>query len=143
MPIVFRLVMQNESYPTVPIVCSRLFQTLNSAVSHFCHKRKNGCIYLINETGLFLSNENTIGPAIGLLALVLREAARDRRSEIMVERQIELRDCRSTKCILRLKVCRSLFSPASQETGLNTKLKSDSLPAITLITSSCAHTRIL
>jgi len=30
-------------------------------------------------TGLFLSNENTIGPAIGLLALVLREASRDRR----------------------------------------------------------------
>jgi len=30
-------------------------------------------------TGLFLSNENTIGPAIDLLALVLREASRDRR----------------------------------------------------------------
>jgi len=30
-------------------------------------------------TGLFLSNENTIGPAIDLLALVLREAPRDRR----------------------------------------------------------------
>jgi len=30
-------------------------------------------------TGLFLSNENTIGPAIGLLALVLREASGDRR----------------------------------------------------------------
>jgi len=29
-------------------------------------------------TGLFLSNENTIGPAIDLLALVLREASRDR-----------------------------------------------------------------
>ena len=28
-------------------------------------------------TGLFLSNENTIGPAIHLLALVLREASRD------------------------------------------------------------------
>ena len=33
---------------------------------------------LILVTGLFLSNENTIGPAIDLLALVLREAARDR-----------------------------------------------------------------
>jgi len=30
-------------------------------------------------TGLFLSNENTIGPAIDLLVLVLREASRDRR----------------------------------------------------------------
>jgi len=28
-------------------------------------------------TGLFLSNENTIGPAIDLLALVLRKASRD------------------------------------------------------------------
>jgi len=43
-------------------------------------------------TGLFLSNENTIGPAVDLLALVLREASRDRREEIIVERQIELRD---------------------------------------------------
>jgi len=34
---------------------------------------------LIVVTGLFLSNENTIGPAIDLLALVLREASRDRR----------------------------------------------------------------
>jgi len=47
-------------------------------------------------TGLFLSNENTIGPAVDLLALVLREASRDRRYEIIVEGQIELRDCRST-----------------------------------------------
>jgi len=30
-------------------------------------------------TGLFLFNENTVGQAIGLLALVLREASRDRR----------------------------------------------------------------
>jgi len=29
-------------------------------------------------TGLFLSNENTIGPAIDQLALVVREASRDR-----------------------------------------------------------------
>jgi len=35
------------------------------------------CAQLV--TGLFLSNENTIGPAIDLLALVLREASRDRR----------------------------------------------------------------
>jgi len=33
----------------------------------------------VTVTGLFLSNENTIGPAIDLLALVLREASRDRR----------------------------------------------------------------
>jgi len=32
-------------------------------------------------TGLFLSNENTIGPAIDLLALVLREASRDQSLE--------------------------------------------------------------
>ena len=32
----------------------------------------------ITVTGLFLSNENTIGPAVDLLALVLREASRDR-----------------------------------------------------------------
>ena len=75
-----------------------------------------GCV-----TGLFLSNKNMVGPVIDLLALVLREVSRDRRSEIIVEGQIELRDCRSTKCILGLKVCRSLLSPASQETGLNTK----------------------
>jgi len=99
-------------------------------------------VYLV-VTGLFLSNENTVGRAIDLLPLVLREASRDRRSEIIIEGQIELRDCRSTKCILRLKVCRSLPSPASQETGLNTKPQSDSLPAITIITSSCAHTGIL
>ena len=37
------------------------------------------CSYLSlgTVTGLFLSNENTIGPAIDLLALVLREASRD------------------------------------------------------------------
>jgi len=43
-------------------------------------------------TGLFLANENTVGPAIDLLALVLREASRDRRQEVIVEGQIELRD---------------------------------------------------
>ena len=62
---------------------------------------------------------------------------------MIVEGQIGLRDCRSTKCILRLKVCRSLLSPASQETGLNTNPKSNSLPAITIITGSFAHTGIL
>jgi len=40
---------------------------------------------------------------------------------IIVEGQIELRDCCSTKCIFRLKVCRSLLSPASQETGFKYK----------------------
>ena len=34
---------------------------------------------VILVTGLFLSNESTIGAAIDLLALVLREASRDRR----------------------------------------------------------------
>jgi len=34
---------------------------------------------ILSVTGLFLSNENTIGPAVDLLALVLREASRDRR----------------------------------------------------------------
>jgi len=29
-------------------------------------------------TGLFLSNKNTMGPAVDLLALVLRETSRDR-----------------------------------------------------------------
>ena len=38
-----------------------------------------GILVLILVTGLFLSNENTIGPAVDLLALVLREASRDRR----------------------------------------------------------------
>jgi len=34
---------------------------------------------MAHVTGLFLSNENTIGPvAVDLLALVLREASRDR-----------------------------------------------------------------
>ena len=37
---------------------------------------KKSCIIV---TGLFLSNENTIEPAVDLLALVLREASRDRR----------------------------------------------------------------
>ena len=40
-------------------------------------------------TGLFLSNENTIGPAVGLLSLVLREASEGRSGqEIIVEGQI-------------------------------------------------------
>ena len=40
-------------------------------------------------TGLFLSNENTIGPAVGLLSLVLREASGGRSGqEIIVEGQI-------------------------------------------------------
>jgi len=34
---------------------------------------------LLPVTGLFLSNESTVGPAIDLLALVLRDAATDRR----------------------------------------------------------------
>jgi len=36
------------------------------------------CITSKSVTGLFLSNENTIGPAIDLLALELREASSDR-----------------------------------------------------------------
>jgi len=34
--------------------------------------------FSVPVTGLFLSNENTIGPAIDLLVLELREASRDR-----------------------------------------------------------------
>jgi len=37
-----------------------------------------GNMIILPVTGLFLSNENTIGPGIDLLALVLREASRDR-----------------------------------------------------------------
>ena len=40
-------------------------------------------------TGLFLSNENPIEPAVGLLSLVLREASEGRSGqEIIVEGQI-------------------------------------------------------
>jgi len=56
-----------------------------SAGSDGCSERDGGwtvvrgfCLPSV-VTGLFLSNENTIGPAIDLLALVLREASRDRR----------------------------------------------------------------
>ena len=46
-------------------------------------QRFNGMVNYISQfipvTGLFLSNENTIGPAVALLALVLWEASRDRR----------------------------------------------------------------
>ena len=104
--------------------------------------RVSVCLRIGNVTGLFLSNENTIGPAIDLLALVLRVASGDRKEDIIVEGQTGLRDCCSIKCILSLKVRRSLLSPASQATDLNTKPKSDSLPAIMIITSSCAHTGI-
>jgi len=40
---------------------------------------RSGQSRLLAVTGLFLSNENTKGPAVDLLALVLREASRDRR----------------------------------------------------------------
>ena len=41
--------------------------------------KKHGRLQAFNDvTGLFLSNDNTIGPAIDVLALVLREASRDR-----------------------------------------------------------------
>ena len=40
-------------------------------------------------TGLLLSNENTIGPVVGLLSLALREASEGRSSqEIIVEGQV-------------------------------------------------------
>ena len=39
-------------------------------------------------TGLFLSNKNTIGPVIDLLALVLREASEDQKYEVIVEGEI-------------------------------------------------------
>ena len=41
--------------------------------------RVSDFIVFRSVTGLFLSNENTIGLAVDLLALVLREASRDRR----------------------------------------------------------------
>jgi len=49
-------------------------------ISNFIHTRQIALAYpgSPSVTGLFLSNENTIGPAIDLLALVLREASRDR-----------------------------------------------------------------
>jgi len=43
-----------------------------------CEYRMSNLFKAWAVTGLFLSNENTIGPAIDLLALVLREASRDR-----------------------------------------------------------------
>jgi len=44
-------------------------------------------------TSLFLSNTSTVGPAIDLLALMLREASRDRSTRrVIVEGQVGLRD---------------------------------------------------
>ena len=72
-------------------------------------------------TGLLLSNENTIGLAVVLLSLVLREASRGARLIRSRSRDQESsRDRSSTKCILKMSLCQSLLSPASQETGLNT-----------------------
>jgi len=62
---------------------------------------------------------------------------------LILEGNMGLRDHRSIKDILRLKICCCVVSPASKETGLNTKLKSDSLPEMTIITSSCIYTGIL
>jgi len=53
---------------------SYLFYFLAMYYSLFVYAHHKICQIV---TGLFLSNENTIGPAIGLLALVLREASRD------------------------------------------------------------------
>ena len=50
-----------------------VFLNMSSHVSYWL-ERGLGVV-----TGFFLSNENTIGPAVDLLALVLREASRDRR----------------------------------------------------------------
>jgi len=63
--------------------------------------------------------------------------------DIIVEGQIGLRDRHSTKCILRLKVYQSLLSSASQKTGSNTYIRGYSLPAITILNSSCARIRII
>ena len=85
------------------------------------HGRPSDRNLFAGVTGLFLFNKNTIGLAVGLLSLVLREASEGRSGqEIIVEGQIGTKDRCSTKCILRMSVCRSLLSPASQETGLNT-----------------------
>ena len=60
-------------------------------------------LYIV--TGLFLFNDNTIGPTVGLLSLVLREASEGRSGqEIIVEGQIGTKNRRSTKCILRMSV---------------------------------------
>jgi len=49
-------------------------------LSAFWHQAQRWCTNCFTYvTGLCLSNENTVGPAIDLLALVLREASRDRR----------------------------------------------------------------
>jgi len=41
-------------------------------------RRRGNQLPPVSVTGLFLSNESTIEPTVGLLALVLREASRDR-----------------------------------------------------------------
>jgi len=63
--------------------------------------------------------------------------------EIIVEGQIGLRNHCVTNCIIQLKVCQSLLSPASQESDLNTKPNRDSLPAMRIVTNSWVHTRML
>ena len=74
----------------------------------------------ITVTGLFLSNENTIGPAVGLLLLVLREASEGRSGqEIIVEGQVGTKGSPFNQVYSSVSVCGSLLSPASQETGLN------------------------
>jgi len=47
-------------------------------VTNACSKLQNSGYYAHPVTGLFLSSENTKGPEIDLLALVLREASRYR-----------------------------------------------------------------
>lgn len=62
---------------------------------------------------------------------------------LILEGHMGLRDRRAIKDIQRLKICCCLLSPASKEIGLNINFKSDSLPEITIITSSCIYTGIL
>jgi len=59
-------------------VLSDTFEEHVTDVTNACIKLQNVGYYANPVTGLFLSNENTIGLAIDLLALVLREASRDR-----------------------------------------------------------------
>jgi len=70
-----------SNYPTHQQETLAIIEAMEALAPHLLHRQ----FTLVTDhesltvTGLFLSNENTIGPAVDLLALVLREASRDRR----------------------------------------------------------------
>jgi len=64
--------LSEEYKPTYPLLLSRRWLQAVKAKGDYASGR-----YYIIVTGLFLSNKNTIGPAVDLLGLVLREASRD------------------------------------------------------------------